>query len=135
MTLAPLLHAALPIRIHVVTVVPAFLIGTWLIFVSRKGAPGHRLLGGIYLALVTVTAIDALFIHAMNPGGWMGFSPIHLLVPLTLFGVFGALRGAWTHNIAMHKRAMLSVYIGGMLIAGALTFLPGRIMHAVVFGG
>jgi uncharacterized membrane protein len=30
---------------------------------------------------------------------------------------------------------MLSVYIGGILIAGSLTFLPGRIMHAVAFGG
>ena len=29
---------------------------------------------------------------------------------------------------------MLGVYIGGILIAGSLTFLPGRIMHAVVFG-
>ena len=29
---------------------------------------------------------------------------------------------------------MLGVYIGGILIAGSLTLLPGRIMHAVVFG-
>jgi uncharacterized membrane protein len=29
---------------------------------------------------------------------------------------------------------MIAVYIGGMLIAGSLTLLPGRIMHAVVFG-
>ncbi len=63
-----------------------------------------------------------------------GLSPIHLLVPLTLFSVVGALRGAWTHNIAMHKRSMIGLYIGGMLIAGTLTFLPGRIMHAVAFG-
>jgi uncharacterized membrane protein len=29
---------------------------------------------------------------------------------------------------------MLSVYIGGILIAGGFTLAPGRIMHAVVFG-
>ena len=46
----------------------------------------------------------------------------------------GALRGAWTHNIGLHRRAMLGVYIGGLLIAGTLAFLPGRIMHAVIFG-
>jgi uncharacterized membrane protein len=29
---------------------------------------------------------------------------------------------------------MLSVYIGGIVLAGGLTFVPGRIMHAVMFG-
>jgi uncharacterized membrane protein len=38
------------------------------------------------------------------------------------------------HNIALHKRAMLGVYIGGLLIAGTLAFLPGRIMHQIAFG-
>ena len=123
-------------RIHVATVVPAFVIGTYQIFLSRKGAPFHRVLGYIYLALMTVTAITTLFIHALMPKGpFGGFSPIHLLVGLTLFGVVGALRGAWTHDIRLHKISMISVYVGGLLIAGSLTFLPGRIMHAVVFGG
>jgi uncharacterized membrane protein len=135
MTLEPLLHASLPIRIHVATVVPAFVIGTWQIFASHKGAPVHRALGYLYLALMTVTSIDALFIHSLMPNGpFGGFSPIHLLVPLTLFGVVGALRGAWTHNIAQHRWSMISVYVGGVLIAGTLAFLPGRVMHAVVFG-
>jgi uncharacterized membrane protein len=135
MSLEPLLHAPLAVQIHVATVVPAFILGTYQIFLSRKGAPFHRAIGYIYLALMTITAISTLFIHALMPNGpFGGFSPIHLLVGLVLFGVVGALRGAWTHNIAMHKRAMLGVYIGGILIAGTLTFLPGRIMHAVVFG-
>jgi uncharacterized membrane protein len=135
MTLEPLLHAPLPIKIHVATVLPAFLIGTWQIFASHKGAPAHRALGYLYLTLMTITAIDTLFIHSLMPNGpFGGFSPIHLLVFLTLFGVVGALRGAWTHNIAMHRGAMIGVYVGGILIAGTLAFLPGRVMHAVVFG-
>jgi len=44
------------------------------------------------------------------------------------------LRGAWTHNLAQHRWSMISVYVGGILIAGTLAFLPGRVMHAVVFG-
>jgi uncharacterized membrane protein len=135
MTLAPLLSAPLAVQIHVATVVPAFLIGTWQIFFSHKGAPYHRALGYVYLGLMTVTAIAALFIHSLMPRSpFFGMSPIHLFVPLTLFGVFGALRGAWTHNIAAHRRAMIGVYVGGILIAGSLAFFPGRIMHAVVFG-
>ncbi len=135
MTLEPLIHAPLAVQVHVATVVPAFVIGTYQIFFSRKGAPFHRALGYLYLALMAVTSIAALFIHAILPKGpFAGFSPIHLFVPLTLLGVVGALRGAWTHNVAAHRGAMLGVYIGGILIAGTLAFLPGRIMHAVVFG-
>ena len=49
-------------------------------------------------------------------------------------GVYGAIQGGRTHNIPQHRLAMLSVYIGGILVAGGFTFFPGRIMHAVVFG-
>ena len=27
---------------------------------------------------------------------------------------------------------MISIFVGGLVIAGAFTFMPGRIMHAVV---
>ena len=135
MTLAPLVQASLPIKIHVATVVPAFLIGTYQIFFSHKGAPFHRAIGYLYLGLMTVTSIAALFVQSLMPNGpFLGFSPIHLCVPLTLFGVVGALRGAWSHNITLHRRSMIGVYAGGLLIAGSLAFLPGRVMHHVVFG-
>jgi uncharacterized membrane protein len=131
----PILNAPLPIQIHLATVVPAFAIGTWQIFFSTKGAPYHRALGYVYLTLMSITAIAALFIHEIMAGGpFFGFSPIHLFVPLTLFGVVGALRGAWTHNIAMHRGAMIGTYVGGILIAGGLTFLPGRVLYNVFFG-
>jgi uncharacterized membrane protein len=135
MTLEPLVHAPPAVQIHVATVVPAFVLGTYQIFLSRKGAPLHRALGYVYLALMTITAIAALFVRALMPNGpFGGFSPVHLFVGVTLFGVVAALRGVWTHNIGLHKRAMIGVYIGGILIAGGLAFLPGRIMHTVIFG-
>ncbi len=135
MTLEPLLNAPLAVRIHVATVVPAFVIGTWLIFFSRKGQKIHRSLGYVYLTLMTITALTTLFIHRLMPDSpFFGLSPVHLLIPVTLFAVVAALRGAWSHNIADHKRAMLILYVSGLLLAGGLTFLPGRIMHAVVFG-
>jgi len=67
MTLEPLLHAPLAVQIHVATVIPAFVIGTWQSFLSRKGAPAHRAWGYLYLVLITITAIAALFIHAVMP--------------------------------------------------------------------
>ena len=135
MSLAPLLAAPFAVKLHVVTVVPAFLLGTWLIFFSRKGARYHRAIGYVYLSLMTITSIAALFVQTIMPNGpFLGFSPIHLFIPLTLSGVVGALYYARRHNIRAHRRSMLGVYIGGILIAGSFTLLPGRIMHAVFFG-
>jgi uncharacterized membrane protein len=135
MSLAPLLAAPFAVKLHVVTVVPAFLLGTWLIFVSRKGARYHRAIGYVYLGLMTITSIAALFVRTIMPNGpFLGFSPIHLFIPLTLSGVVGALYYARRHNIRAHRRSMLGVYIGGLLIAGSFTLLPGRIMYAVFFG-
>ncbi|HKX63667.1 MAG TPA: DUF2306 domain-containing protein [Rhizomicrobium sp.] len=135
MTLAPLLAAPFAVQLHVFTVVPAFFLGTWLIFFSRKGARRHRAVGYVYLTLMTITAITALFIHEIPAIDIVyGFGPIHIFSVVTLWGVVGALRGAWSHNIKLHRSSMLGVYIGGILIAGTFAFLPGRIMHALVFG-
>ena len=135
MTLAPLLHATLAVQIHAATVIPAFFLGAWQIFLSRKGQHAHRAVGYLYLLLMTIAAIAALFIHAIMPNSaFFGLSPIHLFVPITLFGAASALYGAWTHNIRAHRGAMIGTYIGGLLIAGSLAFMPGRIMHTVTFG-
>ena len=131
MNLAPLLDAPPAIKVHLATVVPAFAVGTWLIFFSTKGARYHRLLGAIYLALMTVTAISTFFIRSINPGG---LSLIHLFIPLTLFGVFAALWNVRRGNINGHRSAMLGLYFGGLLIAGGLTLLPGRLLHRVFLG-
>ena len=41
---------------------------------------------------------------------------------------------AHKHEVARHRRAMLGLFFGALVIARAVTFLQGRIMHAVVFG-
>ncbi len=45
---------------------PAFVLGTWLIFAGRKGSPPHRTAGKVYLILMTVTAVAATFIRAFG---------------------------------------------------------------------
>jgi uncharacterized membrane protein len=37
-------------------------------------------------------------------------------------------------RVVKHRNAMISIFLGALLIAGFFTFLPGRIMHAVAFG-
>ena len=121
-----LLRQPLQVWVHLATVLPAFVLGTWLIFLSRKGSRIHRKLGAVYLTLMVITAIAAVFVRQVNPGHW---SWIHLFVPLTLWGVWRAITAVRAGNIKAHQRAMLGVYIGGLLIAGSLTFVPGRLMY------
>lgn len=134
MTLDPLLQAPTAIQIHVATVVPAFVLGTWQIFLSRKGSPLHRAVGWVYLALMVATAISTIFIRAVVGPTFMGFGLIHLFIPLVAWSTYVAITSARAHNIKRHKGAMIGMYVGALLIAGGLTFLPGRIMYRVVFG-
>ena len=37
-------------------------------------------------------------------------------------------------QVRRHARMMTSVFVGGLLIAGLLAFLPGRLMFTLFFG-
>jgi uncharacterized membrane protein len=60
--------------------------------------------------------------------------PIHLLSIFTLITLPLAVWAAHRHRVAEHRRAMISLFLGALVIAGAFTLVPGRIMHQVVFG-
>ena len=60
-------RSSLVVQAHVVTVVPAFVLGVWLLLFSRKGSRWHRALGAIFLALMVITALISLFIHRRMP--------------------------------------------------------------------
>ena len=122
---------SLAIQIHLATVVPAFFLGTWQLFLSKKGSLLHRRVGVVYLSLMTITSLAAVFVQSLRPGH---FSLIHLFIPLTLFGIYGAIVSIRKGDIKGHQRAMYGVYFGGLLIAGALTFYPGRLMYRLFFG-
>jgi uncharacterized membrane protein len=44
--------------------------------------------------------------------------------------------GVWRahrHQVNAHRWTMVSIFTGALVIAGAFTLVPGRIMHAVIF--
>jgi uncharacterized membrane protein len=45
-----------------------------------------------------------------------------------------AVMAARRQNVRRHRIMMLWLFAGALAIAGLFTFMPGRIMHAVVFG-
>ena len=104
-------------------------------FAAPKGRLPHRALGWIWVGLITVVAGTAIFIHDPHlPALWGRFSPIHIFVVTTAIGVPYAVLAARRHRVNAHRKAMIRIFIGAMVIAGGFTFLPGRIMHAVAVG-
>jgi len=74
--------------------------------------------------------------RARNPNTirlWGLWSPIHLLAIFTLVKLPIAVLHARRHNVKQHQLAVISIFCGALVIAGAFT-VPGRIMHAVAFG-
>ncbi|MEH2608582.1 DUF2306 domain-containing protein [Bradyrhizobium sp. AZCC 1693] len=131
MSLAPLLEAPGTIPLHAFAAMAAFALGI-VQFAAPKGTLPHRTIGWIWVLLMFAVAISSFWIHEIRLVG--PFSPIHLLAIFTPIMLVLAVLHARRHNVSGHKKAMMSIFFGALVIAGLFTFLPGRIMHAVVFG-
>jgi len=130
-SLAPLLHAAPSIQLHAFAAMAAFALGA-VQLAAPKGTLPHRTLGWIWVVLMFVVAATSFWIHELRL--WGPWSPIHLLAIFTLVMLPLAVLHARRHRVVSHRNAMISIFIGALVIAGLFTFLPGRIMHAVAFG-
>ena len=138
MSLAPLLEAHWIIQVHGFAAIAAFFLGLIQIL-GPKGTLPHRALGAVWVALMTAATISSIFINpAETPGlplsQW--FTAIHIFTLITAFGIVSGLYLVTREGPAKkrHSRPFIGIYIGGLVIAGAFAFLPGRIMHAVIFG-
>ncbi len=120
--------------LHLGSLVPAFVIGTYLLL-NRKGTPVHRFLGKIYMGLMLFTAFVTLFMEAVvGPKFLNHFGFIHLLSLLVLYTVPTSYRAIRVGNIKLHKHKMVGLYVGALLVAGAFTLSPGRLIHSWLFG-
>lgn len=120
--------------LHLATVIPAFAIGAFQLF-RRKGTPGHKLLGRIYMVLMLATAFITLAMPAeVGPRFLNHFGFIHAFSFLTLLNIPIAYIAIRRGNLQAHRGAMIGLYVGGILIAGAFAFSPGRMLHGWLFG-
>ncbi|MBA4094690.1 MAG: hypothetical protein C0489_11460 [Candidatus Accumulibacter sp.] len=118
------------LAVHLATVIPALPLGLY-VFLARKGGARHKALGKLWLLLMAVTAVATLFIRNVGEGG---FSFIHLFSVLTLIGIPKVVTTARRGDIAAHRAHLLRLFVGAMLVAGSLSFLPGRTMALWAFG-
>lgn len=117
------------IAVHMSAAVGALVLGPIALW-ARKGARQrprlHRAFGYAWVTLMLATALTAIFIRDFALPNLAGFTPIHLLIPLTFAGLFAAFRHLARGNIRGHRNAMQFLYVAACLVAGAFTLLPQR---------
>jgi uncharacterized membrane protein len=112
---------------HLMLALGALVLGVFILL-RRKGDGGHRALGWAWVLLMGGAALSSVFIGDERLPSLAGITPIHLLTLYVLWllphGVIAARRG----QVQAHRRSMRGLYIGGCVVAGLFTLLPGRFL-------
>lgn len=130
MQITPVIATHLSLALAAVAIGPLAL---W----SRLGTTRSRLHRGMGYAWVTCmagAALSAIFIRDDGLANWSGYTPIHLLVPLTVFGLYKGLSAIAHGQVNLHRRIMQKIYILACVIAGLFTLLPGRYLGQLIWG-
>ncbi|MDG1431611.1 MAG: DUF2306 domain-containing protein [Paracoccaceae bacterium] len=125
------LAAPLYIQIHATFALYALIVGPLAIYRKRRDIL-HKTIGYSWIISMVIVAISSFWISSFGVIG--PFSPIHLLSFWTLFVVFRAINFARIGKIVAHAEMLRWLYWGGLWVAFALNFLPGRMSNRIVFG-
>ena len=115
------------VLLHLYLSLGALATGLWSLS-RRKGDRLHKALGWAWVCLMLTTAAISF---AIQGGGRL--SMIHVLSVVVLVTVPLGLIHIRRGNVQGHKYAMICNFVG-LVIAGAFTLLPYRILGQFVFG-
>ena len=132
MNIQPFLEASTAVQVHVAGGALAFVLGGYLL-ARRKGGPIHRALGKVWIATMVIISLSAFFINELRV--WGPFSPLHVFAVVTPISCWWAVRMARRRNRKAHGQTVICLYLGGIVVAGGVTFVPGRLMHEVFLEG
>ncbi|MCX8505013.1 MAG: DUF2306 domain-containing protein [Alphaproteobacteria bacterium] len=118
--------------IHVVCVTPALILGGYLLW-GAKGSRQHRVLGWIWVVLMSGAIISAFFIHTLNQ--FYGLSWLHLLAIFSACSLILAVYSARRHRVQPHRRNMMGLYCVGLVGAGLFALLPARFLGKIIWSG
>ncbi|MCP2671527.1 DUF2306 domain-containing protein [Maricaulaceae bacterium EIL42A08] len=123
-----LLTAPWHIQLHAVCALGALVLGV-VQLTAPKGTLPHRAFGYIWVGLMAITAVTAIFIQSGGTFSW-----IHIFVPMVLISIVHLSWRARKGLTTGHRRIALNLFFGALLIPGAFAFMPGRLMQATLFG-
>jgi len=112
---------------HLLFALVAVLLGT-TVLLRRKGDFTHKALGWCWVSLMLTAAVSSFFIQARGR-----FSLIHILSVVILVTVPLGVVHIRRKRVQRHRYTMSSAF-AGLIIAGAFTLLPYRMLGQLVFG-
>lgn len=130
LNLAPFLTSALVLKVHVLSALTAFGTGLFLLSSLPKGTQTHKQFGWVWVIAMASTAISSFFLVGLSGAH---FSWIHGLSAWTIIMLPFAVVAARRHKVGSHAKHMRGMFMGGMVIAGLFSFLPGRLMWHMFF--
>lgn len=115
------------VLLHLSTALGALLLGLYIMN-RPKGTAPHRRLGWAWVILMGCATVSSAFLRGHTMPNIAGITPIHaftLLVGIQLpYAIWSIRRG----RVEAHRQAMRGIFIGGCVLAGAFTLLPGRFL-------
>ncbi|HET9644079.1 MAG TPA: DUF2306 domain-containing protein [Burkholderiaceae bacterium] len=118
---------------HLLSAAGALALGI-VILSRRKGTRSHRALGWGWVLLMSIATITSAFLnnstipHPTRLPNIAGFTPIHAFTALVSVQLPRAILAIKRGNVSAHQRAMKGIFIGGCVVAGLFTLLPGRFL-------
>lgn len=109
------------IYVHLVAVIPALLIGTYILL-KKKGTEEHKKLGRWWAYLMVFASFVAFGIQSGE-----GFSWLHGLAAFTIYNVIQGVRAAKAKEIRSHQGNMFFAYLAS-LVAFVFAIQPHRIV-------
>jgi len=95
----------------------------------------HRAFGYAWVTCMLGAAFTSLFIRDFKLPNLWGYTPIHLLIPVTLFSLYRAFRFLAEGNIMGHRKTMQWLYGLACIVTGAFTLLPSRYLGQWLWSG
>ncbi len=117
------------VYVHLFAALCALVLGTAQL-ARVKGTPSHKAAGWIWVALMLTVAITSLWIPS-----FLHFSWIHIFTAVTLISLPIAIFAIRRGNVRRHAGTMKGLYIGGLVIAGMFTLVPGRLLGNLIWKG
>lgn len=131
MQLTPLIGVHIALALTATAIGPVAL---WARLGRRLRPQLHRAFGYAWVTCLLGVAFTGLFIRDYRlPNVW-GYTPIHFLIPVTLFSLYLAFRFLAQGNIQGHRKTMQWLYGLACVVTGLLTLLPKRYLGQLVWG-
>lgn len=120
------------VAVHLAAALGALALGLFILY-GRKGNDRHRWMGRAWVLLMGTAALSSAFIQGGKLPGLYGFSPIHLFTVFVLWQLPLGIRYARQGNLVAHRKTMRGLYVGGCIVAGLFTLLPGRFLGQMLW--